>query len=247
MRRKIAVIISIAAVLLFLALSILMPKKWTALEEENYRDRIMSADGNVYYSHFNDFNYDGIKAGRKIGTVRELYEGSRDNVFLIDGLDNTDYILVSGYSRPSLTEKYHPGASKGVAVLDGGSLYTLFILDGKEFYEIKDSNVDNVAFILSRDRDDIDYYDYITKNGVSGEEAQNILKRIYSEQAEAPLDYSPAGRLLYYPENVDWFCFSIDVVYQDDDFYLRVFEYMKDAEFYHIPKDICELLGIKKF
>ncbi len=238
MKKIIIAIVSLSIVVcLVLFSAVHFNKTWTYVEDS----KISSPDGDIYYWYGCDFYLDGIQPDKKVGKL--LFSDEWTDIYSVIGDDGMNYVVE--FFKDTY-EKYHPTG------LDGGASCDIYVKEDCEFYDCLDTDISGISYIPPTDRGDIDYRKYVLENGISGDKAITVAEKIFTdvyyseEETEYYRIFRQIGRLLYYPKDVKWFCFSQVIIYNPDyGYYVRIDG--KEFKYFKIPEDIVKELGIEKY
>lgn len=261
----------ICAAMLIMSLSGCSNKTWTFEENDEHTFLKVSPEGEKYYDWERNFYIDGLKKVKLLGTLdldddeeeefeseeeKKEYRDYIENIKKVYSVSAPDDSVVVQYSSVSTRDKYLG------SVLDGGcNCSILFKVGGGYDFDYRNTNVSSVAFVPY---DDIpadvifDYEEYVSEHGIFGDEAKAIMSGILFDKSEEDvfsdeavseswnigLDCEKLGRIVYYPQDADWFCYDAEAIYSPEfGFYLRVYRQMT-YDVYPISRDAAEKLGI---
>lgn len=265
------IIITIMCVFIFvIGLSGCSKQTWTFEEDDEYTDLIVSPKGEKYYLWGRNYYISGLKKDKLLGKFdfdgeeEDEFESEEEKKEYLNYIDNIRRVYSVSAPNDSVVVQYNGISTreKYFFTLDGGSnCYISFRIGEGYDFNYKDTNVSSVAFIPY---DEIpyeglyDYEKYVSKHGIFGDDAKAVISQILFDKSEEEIfsqeGVSEAqrighgserlGRIVYYPEDADWFCYDAEAIYSTDGgFYLRVYR-ITTYDVYPISCDVAEMLGI---
>lgn len=250
MKKLIAV--AVCVTLMIATLSGCSKKVWEFTNRfENGGIVIASQDGEEFYFGLRDYYIAGIKKGKKLGTLSSEHMSDTSTFYSFDG-DNSGKYMIS-FSGESIYDKYF------FVGLDGGCTCYIYVKSGEEWeYDYHDPNVASAAFIPYDDipeKKELNYEKYVDKHGIFGDNAKEVMGSILSE----PLDFDAyrdviddqyivarrLGRLVFYLDGVDWFCFDAEVRYHSVYGLYISFDGWYGSDCYLVSDESAVALGIE--
>lgn len=268
------IITAIICVVIFsISLTCCSKQVWTFDLDDEYRYILTSPKGEKYYPWGYNYYISGLQQGKLLGKedfddVEEpefdskeerkeylLRLEMRSRVYSVSAPDDN---VVVQYHGISTREKYFPRG------LDGRSDCEILFKAGERYdFDYRNTNVSSTAFIPY---DDIpgeclfDYKKYVAEHGLFDADAKDIISSILFDKPEEEIyslesmeeassiakDCERIGRLVYYPEDADWFCYDGEVIHAiDGRYYLRIYR-ITTYDVYPIPDDAIKKLSIGK-
>lgn len=238
---------------------------------EEYTFLKVSPEGEKYYIWGENYYIDGLKKVKllgilDIGDAEEKEFGSEkkkkeylnyiDNYKKVYSVSAPDDSVVVQYDGKSTKDKYL------LSALDGKSNCSISFKVGQVYnFDYRDTNVSSAAFVPYDEIPDeglFDYEEYVSEHGIFGDDAKAVMSGILFDKSEEDIFSEEAiseaqsigfnceqlGRIVYYPEDCDWFCYDAEAIYNPESgFYLRVYRQMT-YDVYPISRDTAKKLGI---
>lgn len=222
-------------------------------ESEKTYVQLISPNGDIYKSIdiYSGYYISGIQKGNYLGKTDSESEQTNKVYSIKDAPEG--YLVI--YYLDSTREKYFPKVS-----LEGPPDCFIYVKDNLEcIFDYKSDDVNALSYVPYEDipQDEIfDYKEYVSKNGKYNEDAQTILRGIISEASQDTLttnsdegfdlyiDSQRLGRLVFYPSDMNWFCYDGEIIYHPERGYYLSINLFSKYELYPIADDIAELLGI---
>ena len=216
-------------------------------------------DGEQFYVWDANYYIAGVEPQKVFGVVYyPSHYREKDTLYTVKNSDGN--VLVELYDIPTY-QKYFPLG------LDGGCDSELYIRLGETFdYSYCDPNVQSVAVIPYSDipkEGRFDYAGYVKDHGIFGDDAKAIMGNILEYRTEEEIfseenrmkwweirqieGGEDIGRLVFYPDGVDWFCFDGNIFYIPEYGWYLSFYHFSFSDYYHIPDSEAEKLGLSAY
>lgn len=232
-------------------------RTWTT--DSSPRCIYSNRDGEQFYDWNANYYIAGVEPEKVFGVVYYAsHYREKDTLYTAKNSDGN--VLVELFDMPTHQKYFWYG-------LDGGCDSEIYLRVGETFdYSYCDPNVQSVAFIPYSDiprEGRFDYSGYVSEHGIFGDDAKAMMENILEYRTEEDIrsdenrerywEISRAegnesvGRLVYYLEGVDWFCFDGSVFHSPEFGWQLSFNRFSFGDCYPIPDSEAEKLGLAAY
>lgn len=216
-------------------------------------------EGEQFYDWNANYYIAGLEPEKVFGVIYyPSHYREKDTLYTVKNSDGN--VLVELYDMPTYQKYFWYG-------LDGGVDSEIYLRAGETFdYSYCDPNVQSVAFIPYSDIPQdgrFDYSEYVLEHGIFGDDAKAMMENILEYRTEEEIlseenrercweigwaeGNESVGRLVYYLEGVDWFCFDGKVIYSPEFGWHLSFNRFSFGDCYSIPDSEAEKLGLTAY